>query len=235
MTYYKKKQSSVKLIHKEIQIFCEKIQYPFLNSDYLEQALVHPSFNNSNFHFERLEFLGDRVLSLVTAEQLLTQYKTSNEGELAKKHAFLVSRDFCIKVAILLNLHKHAKTTLGKEFDNAIHPVHGDCIEAILGAIYLDGGLDPCKKFIDHFWKKISYEKNDYQSNPKVLLQEWAQKKGLSLPTYEIVNNEGTSHQPVFTVEVSIPTYEKHPGRGKNKKDAEQDAARQFMKSNNIK
>jgi hypothetical protein len=134
----------------------------------------------------------------------------------------------------LLNLQKHTKTTLGKEFENTIHPVHGDCIEAILGAIYLDGGLEPCKKFINQFWKKISYEKNDYQSNPKVLLQEWAQKKGLDLPTYEIIHNEGTSHQPVFTVEVCVPNYEKYLGKGKNKKDAEQDAARQFMKTHNI-
>ncbi len=234
MKYHKKKQPSSKLTNQEIHTFCQNIQYTFLNSDLIEQALVHPSFNNSNFHFERLEFLGDRVLSLVTAEQLIAQYKTSNEGDLAKKHAFLVSRDFCIKVATLLNLHKHAKTKLGKEFDNTIHPVHGDCIEAILGAIYLDGGIDPCKKFIDYFWKKISYEKNDYQSNPKVLLQEWTQKKGLSLPTYEIISNEGTSHQPVFTVEVCVTSYEKHEGRGKNKKDAEQDAARRFINIHNI-
>lgn len=234
MSYYKNKKEILKLTSQEITIFCRIINYDFTDTNYLEQALIHPSADNRNYHFERLEFLGDRVLSLIIAEQLLEKHPKSNEGDLAKKHAFLVSRDFCLKVATLLDLHLHAKTALGKQFNNSIHPVHGNCIEALLGAIYLDGNLEPCKKFIGHFWKQISYEKNEPQSNPKVLLQEWAQKKGLSLPVYEIVQNEGTSHQPIFTVKVCVSNYPEQLGKGKNKKDAEQDAARSFMLNNCI-
>lgn len=229
MAYYKNKKNPEKLSPQEITNFCKIIHYNFSNNNYLEQALIHPSADNKNIHFERLEFLGDRVLSLVIAEQLLAQHPKSNEGDLAKQHAFLVSRDFCLKIASLLNLHQHAKTSLGKDFEGKIHAVHGNCVEALLGAIYLDGDLLPCKHFIDHFWKKITYKKNEHQSNPKVLLQEWAQKKGLTVPTYEIIQNDGTSHQPIFTVKVRVSNLEPHLGKGKNKKDAEQEAARQFI------
>lgn len=200
----------------------------------MESALTHTSYHNEKdrkeiSHFQRLEFLGDSVLNLCISEFLYTKFPFFSEGELSKIKSFMISQTFLVKFASYLNLYKYIK--LGKSVDldkgRGKFSILADCLEACLGAIYLDGGLNPCKKMVIRFitYHKIDLMKQYLNKDYKTYLQEATQKNLNLLPTYKVIKVAGLDHQKDFQVVVLIDQKIYGKGIGKSKKEAEQKAA----------
>lgn len=217
--------------------FLETIDYEFQNVKLLDEALTHPSVSRQNgthvrYNYERLEFLGDSVLGLVIAELLLAKYPDEKEGALAKRQSGLVRGDAVANVARKLNVGASIKMTRGEESmggrDNASNIENA--LEAIIGAMYLDGGLDVTKKFIIKHWKELVDNMKEPPKDFKTSLQEWAQGRGLPIPLYEVVNTTGPSHAPIFTVKVTVQGLAPIESSGISKKKAEKDSAEKMLK-----
>jgi len=216
-----------------------KLGYNFKNIDLLKKALTHTSFygqkeKNEVNYFQRLEFLGDSVINLIVSKYLYHKFPFSSEGELSKMKSTIISQSFLVKFANLITLEDFI--TLGKSVDlkkgRGKFSILADCLEACLGAIYMDGGINHCQKVINYFIEKekvkilIKSQINDY----KTFLQELTQKKFQCLPSYKIVKEEGLEHQKTFYIEVYIGKRFYGTGSGKNKKEAEQNAAYSALK-----
>ena len=152
--------------------------------------------------FERLEFLGDRVLGLIMAEYLYQQYLQSPEGGLAKRQGVLVGTEVLAKVAALSGLKDLLKT--GDADAAASQNVLADCVEAFIAAVYLEQGLLAARDWIHKYWQAAMAGAVEKPEDPKSALQEWAQGRGMSLPVYTVINRSGTDHAPSFTVKVSL-------------------------------
>lgn len=203
----------------------EKIGYTFKRKILLEQALTPPLLQKHKHAkvFERLEFLGDRLLGLVIAEALYSYFPKANEGDLAKRLGYLTSREFCQQIAEKLELHEHININHQNLQGTS---VLANTIEALIAAIYSDcGSLEIVQKFIQRFWQNAIEEAADLARDPKSSLQELVQKRGMPLPLYKEIGRVGPDHSPEYELEVSISTGEKATGIGKNKKIAERDAA----------
>ncbi|MCW8836970.1 MAG: ribonuclease III [Rhodospirillales bacterium] len=209
----------------------KRIEYTFDDASLLEQALTHSSVAtapgerlDSN---ERLEFLGDRVLGLVIAELLVNSFPTEQEGALARRHSALVSRDALHRVAEAIGLSELIVMARGEEEsggrDNA--SLVADSCEAVIAAIYLDGGLEAASRFISAKWLPLMEAFSSPPKDNKTALQEWAQGRGIPLPEYAEVDRDGPPHAPVFTVSVTVSGYEPVTGTGGSKRIAEQEAA----------
>ena len=213
----------------------EKIlKYNFKKSYLLEKALTHKSFNN-NINNEKLEFLGDRVLGLVISEKLLEKYPEEKEGIIDKKYANLVNKKTCLLIAKKINLKKFI--LLGdshKKLERSADKISSDCLEAIVGAIYLDGGLKSIEKFILNFWKEYLLKSAVTLIDSKTKLQEFSLKKFKELPKYIFFKKTGPQHRPLFKTEVQIPNSKKIIGEGSSKKNAQQNAAAKLIKILNI-
>ena len=213
----------------------EKIlKYNFKKSYLLEKALTHKSFNN-NINNEKLEFLGDRVLGLVISEKLLEKYPEEKEGIIDKKYANLVNKKTCLLIAKKINLKKFI--LLGdshKKLERSADKISSDCLEAVVGAIYLDGGLKSIEKFILNFWKEYLLKSTVTLIDSKTKLQEFSLKKFKELPKYIFFKKTGPQHRPLFKTEVQIPNSKKIIGEGSSKKNAQQNAAAKLIKILNI-
>jgi ribonuclease-3 len=213
----------------------EKIlKYNFKKSYLLEKALTHKSFNN-NINNEKLEFLGDRVLGLVISEKLLEKYPEEKEGIIDKKYANLVNKKTCLIIAKKINLKKFI--LLGdshKKLERSADKISSDCLEAVVGAIYLDGGLKSIEKFILNFWKEYLLKSAVTLIDSKTKLQEFSLKKFKELPKYIFFKKTGPQHRPLFKTEVQIPNSKKIIGEGSSKKNAQQNAAAKLIKILNI-
>lgn len=199
----------------------------FRSPDLLEKALTHPSFRRRKINdFERLEFLGDRVLGVIIAELLYLAYPKESEGDLAKRSAALVNRDVCFEVAQEIGLERHIKV-IGADLGQNTS-VLGDAMEALIGALYLDSGLDAARQFVEPLWGKRLHISHKSRKDYKSQLQEWSQKYALGIPEYEILSATGPAHAPEFVVEVRIKDY-KMQATGTPRKQAEQEAARQLL------
>jgi ribonuclease-3 len=213
----------------------EKIlKYNFKKSYLLEKALTHKSFNN-NINNEKLEFLGDRVLGLVISEKLLEKYPEEKEGIIDKKYANLVNKKTCLLIAKKINLKKFI--LLGdshKKLERSADKISSDCLEALVGAIYLDGGLKSIEKFILNFWKEYLLKSTVTLIDSKTKLQEFSLKKFKELPKYIFFKKTGPQHRPLFKTEVQIPNSKKIIGEGSSKKNAQQNAAAKLIKILNI-
>ena len=210
------------------------IRYNFKKKTMLEKALTHKSFNN-NINNEKLEFLGDRVLGLTISERLLEKYPDEKEGVIDKKFANLVNKKTCSLIAKKINLKKFI--LLGsshKKLERSSDKITSDCLEAIVGAIYLDGGLKSAEKFIYFFWEEYLLKSNVTLIDPKTKLQEFSLKKFKVLPKYIFFNNTGPKHRPLFKTEVQIPNSKKVIGIGSSKKKAQQNAANKLLKLLNV-
>jgi ribonuclease-3 len=213
----------------------EKIlKYNFKKSYLLEKALTHKSFNN-NINNEKLEFLGDRVLGLVISEKLLEKYPDEKEGIIDKKYANLVNKKTCLLIAKKINLKKFI--LLGdshKKLERSADKISSDCLEALVGAIYLDGGLKYAEKFILFFWKEYLLKSTVTLIDSKTKLQEFSLKNFKELPKYIFFKKTGPQHRPLFKTEVQIPNSKKIIGEGSSKKNAQQNAAAKLIKILNI-
>ena len=204
----------------------------------LRDALTHPSatpvaLRGKATAYERLEFLGDRVLALVIAEMLLARFPTEKEGALARRHTALVRREALARVAWQINLGAHLILSHSEEDsggrDNPA--ILADACEGVIGALFTHAGFSVARDFIYRLWTPLMEEEKLPPKDAKTALQEWAQGHGLPLPTYRILSTAGLAHEPTFHVAVSIKG--KNPatasGFGNSKRFAEQAAARTLL------
>ena len=196
-----------------------------------EQALTHGS--HAADHYERLEFLGDRVLGLVMADWLYALFPTEKEGQLSRRFNQLVAGGTCAQVAREIDLAQHLK--LGKQArdDGAIDSdnVLGDAMEALIGALFLEQGLEPARGFIQQLWADRLDAKTSAPKHPKSALQEWAAAHGRRAPSYEILDRSGPHHALHFTVQVSIKGAGEAQGEGSSKQEAETAAATALLET----
>ena len=203
----------------------KKIKCNFKNKDLLIKSLTHKSFNKDN-NYEKLEFLGDRVLGLIIAKKLLEIYPNEKEGILDKKFASLVNKKTCLEIAKKIDLHKYVLTFNVKNRKNLIEDkVLADCCEALLGSIYLDKGFIVVEKVILNLWSNNIKDSVVTQIDAKTKLQEFSLKHYKRLPTYKLISNSGPRHMPIFKVAVKLQDTKFYTAQGKSKKDAEQNAA----------
>ena len=213
------------------QILEKKINIKFKNKDLLAQSLTHKSFN-SNKNNEKVEFLGDRVLGLVIAKKLLEMYPDEKEGILDKKFAALVNKTTCLDVAMSINLEKYILTFNNNKKKIKIEDkIVSDGCEALIGAVYLDKGFNIAEKVILDLWKNHIKKSVITQIDAKTKLQELALKDFKKLPTYKLISSTGPRHKPLFKVGVKLPNTKYFISLGKSKKDAEQNAAIECLKS----
>ena len=221
-------------MEKKIKELEKIIKYNFKKTLLLEKALTHKSFDN-DINNEKLEFLGDRVLGLVISEKLLEKYPNEKEGIIDKKFANLVNKKTCLLVAKKINLKRFI--LLGsshKKLGRSADKISSDCLEAIVGAIYLDGGLRSVERFIFIFWEEYLIKSTITLIDSKTKLQEFSLKKFKELPKYIFFKNTGPQHRPLFKTEVQIPNSKKIIGIGSSKKNAQQNAAAKLLKILNI-
>tara|TARA_B100001121_G_scaffold302727_1_gene315673 strand:+ start:2399 stop:3064 length:666 start_codon:yes stop_codon:yes gene_type:complete len=219
---------------KSIKEIENKIKYSFKNKNLLHQALTHKSYNN-NDNNEKLEFLGDRVLGLVIAKKLLDKYPKEKEGIIDKKFANLVNKKTCVNIAKKLNLKSYIYLGAShKNIERSADKILSDCLEAIVGAIYIDGGHRSSEKFILNLWEKYIVNSVITLIDSKTKLQEYSLKKFKKLPKYTFFKKTGPQHKPLFKTEVEIPQSKKIAGEGSSKKNAQQNAAAKLIKILNI-
>ncbi len=195
----------------------------------LARALMHSSADTARSN-ERLEFLGDRVLGLVAAEKLHALYPGDTEGALALKFNALVRQDACARAAEAAGLADHivlAKSESGSGGRKKAPILAGAC-EAVIAALYLDGGLDAARGFIERYWDEAFASLSDDMRDAKTALQEWAQARKSSA-VYKLAGREGPDHAPRFKVEVSVAGFGAAIGEGGSKREAEQDAAKKMI------
>lgn len=194
-----------------------------------ERALTHGSAARESY--ERLEFLGDRVLGLTIARWLYDRFPDEPEGQMSRRYNVLVARETCAEIGREIGIPKQIR--LGKQAreDGAIGSdnVVGDVVEALLGALLLDGGLDRADAFIRRLWAPYLDSQKRAPQHPKSLLQEFAAAKGHRPPTYELVGRSGPHHAPTFTVKVSVRGLGEAEAEGASKQDAETAAAAALM------
>ena len=210
------------------------INYNFKKRELLEHALTHKSFDNI-LNNEKLEFLGDRVLGLVISEKLLVKFPNEKEGIIDKKLSNLVNKKTCALISKKINLKKFI--LLGsshKKLERSTEKISGDCLEAIVGAIYLDSGLKSAEKFILNFWEEYLLKSTITLIDSKTKLQEFSLKQFKVLPKYVFFKKTGPQHRPLFKTEVHIPNSKKIIGIGSSKKNAQQNAAAKLLKILNI-
>jgi ribonuclease-3 len=213
------------------QLLEKKINIKFKDIDLLAQSLTHKSFD-SNKNNEKIEFLGDRVLGLVIAKKLLEIYPKEKEGILDKKFASLVNKKTCLEIAKDINLDNFILTFNPNNKKIKIEDkIVSDSCEALLGAIYLEKGFNIVEKVILKLWKKNIKKSVITQIDAKTKLQEFALKNFKKLPTYKLISNLGPRHKPLFKIGVKLPTTKYFIASGKSKKDAEQNAAIECLKS----
>ena len=205
-------------MEKKIKDLEKIIKYNFKKSSLLEKALTHKSFNNI-INNEKLEFLGDRVLGLVISEKLLSKFPDEKEGIIDKKFANLVNKKTCLLIAKKINLKRFI--LLGsshKKLERSADKISSDCLEAIVGAIYLDGGLKSVERFILNFWDEYLLKSTITLIDSKTKLQEFSLKKFKELPKYIFFKKSGPQHRPLFKTEVQIPNSKKIVGIVRQKK-----------------
>jgi len=207
------------------------LDYRFADGELLVRALTHSSLKKSanDPSYERLEFLGDRVLGLIIAELLIEEFPDSAEGKLAPRLAALVSGRTLADVARSIGLREFIRMTDGEAAagTNERVSVLGDCCEAVIGSVYRDGGLEAARKLVRRFWEPLVADVEHRVA--KTDLQEWAQGRGLPLPKYTVVDRQGPAHAPEFTIELEIAQQDCIRATGPSKQAAEQAAAAEML------
>ncbi len=209
---------------------CRILGYEFADQSYLTRALTHASVENKpdTKTYERLEFLGDRVLGLVVCDFLMRTYLSEDEGALSRRLSGLVDRTTLASVAMSIELEDYIIHGGGTSLNDSIK---ADVMEAIFAAIYWDGGLEKARPVIEKLICSLADEVRSPPTDSKTALQEWAQGLKLGLPEYKEVGREGPDHQPVFSVEVTIDGHGACIAEGSSKRVAEQAAAAKMLET----
>ena len=218
----------MKLKIKELE---DILGYSFKDKNLLNLSLTHKSFDN-DYNNEKLEFLGDRVLGLIISKKLIEIYPLEKEGIIDKKFANLVNKKTCSSIAKKINIYKFMN--LGQSHKSMLRSadkILSDCLEALIGAIYLDSGIKNVEQFILIFWKKLLEESSVTLIDAKTQLQEHSLKIYKELPKYTFYKKTGPQHRPIFKTDVQIPNSKKIAGSGTSKKNAQQNAANKLLRS----
>ena len=196
------------------------LDYSFEDLAVLQRALTHSSadFDDDN---ERLEFLGDRVLGLAVAELLLDNFPNENEGDIGRRFAELVRAETLTQIGRAVGIDGSISLAGGAANDGII----ADATEAVIAALYIDGGYPVAVRFIERHWAPLILQSDAPPRDAKTTLQEWSQARGLGLPKYRDIAREGPDHEPLFTVEATVSGHEAARAQGNNKRAAEQEAA----------
>ena len=217
---------------EKIKLLESRIGYTFVSRDLLLASLFYPQSRTQQtihkYYFQRLEFLGDRVLGLALSMKLFDMYPTEAEGGLAKRLAELASRNTCLKIARDIGLEEFAHGPKGVLRDTRSMAL-AHMMEALIASVYLDSNMDAVIELVGNLWKSYLHDLLPPQ-DCKSLLQEWLQKNLNKLPLYEVTDVQGPGHEPNFIVQVSV---DGHPelsfGSGMNKREAEQAAAKALL------
>ncbi len=216
----------------DLQAFSSRIGYDFADAELLIRAVTHASIASSTRpDNQRLEFLGDRVLGLVMAEALIKADRGASEGQLAPRFNALVRKETCADVAREINLGDAMKLGRSEMVSGGRRKeaLLADAMEAIIAAVYLDGGLDPARTMILRLWGRRIDAVDDDARDAKTALQEWAQGRGQTPPVYMEISREGPDHAPVFTVEARLASGETERADAPAKRQAEQAAAKALL------
>ena len=208
--------------------FQKTIGINFKNQNLLIKCLTHKSFNPIDNN-EKLEFLGDRVLGLIISQNLLRFFPNDKEGDLDKKLASLVNKNQCALIAKSLKLQNYILIKNSKTNNSLEKKILSDCMESVIGCIYLDQGIDVVEKFIIKNWKKYLNKSLITERDAKTKLQEHSLKLHKSLPIYKLLDNKGPRHKPLIKVSVKIKNSKNIIATGFSKKEAEQKAAKKLL------
>ncbi len=213
---------------KNLTNFQKRIGINFNNQKLLTKCLTHKSHNPVENN-EKLEFLGDRVLGLIISQNLLKFFPNDKEGDLDKKLASLVNKNQCAVIAKNINLQEYILIKKSKNNNNIENKVLSDCLESVIGCIYLDQGLDTAEKFIIKNWRKYLNKSLITERDSKTKLQEYSLKAYKLLPVYKLLDNKGPRHKPLIKVSVKIKNSKNITATGNSKKEAEQKAAKKLL------
>ncbi|WP_332066084.1 ribonuclease III [Bartonella sp. CB189] len=212
-------------------------EHHFKDEDRLKRALTHSSVQDfEQGNYERLEFLGDRVLGLLVAEMLYKIFPEASEGELSVRLNGLVNAQTCADIALEMGLPDmiqvgfEVKNLEGRRLTN----MHADVVEALIAVMYLDGGVESVKPFIQKYWQGRAKKTEAGRRDAKTELQEWAHVQGSAQPYYQVINRYGPDHDPVFMVEVSISGFASEVGQGSSKRYAERMAAEKVLRREGV-
>ncbi|MEM8950772.1 MAG: ribonuclease III [Pseudomonadota bacterium] len=211
------------------------VGYRFNDHSVLIEALTHPSATrrgkNAPRNNQRLEFLGDRVLGLVVAHLLIARFPNEEEGPLSRRHAGLVRRETLAEIAGAFGLGDMLTFARSEEAGNGrVNPsILADALEALIGAVYLDGGFEPAERFVRTRWEQHVLTMDKPPRDAKTTLQEWAQGRGLDLPAYTLINTSGPAHAPCFEVQVTLADFPSMKASASSKRQAEQAAAKALL------
>jgi len=217
----------------------KRLGYTFKDQTLLTQAMTHASAETRAAGFsdnERLEFLGDRILGLLTADALTKAFPKAEEGDLAPRLNALVRKETLAEIAEEVGLGKCLILSAGEEQSGGRSKpaLLADACEALFAALYRDGGLRAAKSFFDAHWKDRLTATSDVPRDAKTHLQEWAQGEGLGMPIYTAVARKGPDHAPIFTIEVGVAGRKSQRAKGASKREAEQAAAELMLKAEGI-
>ncbi|MGI9490533.1 MAG: ribonuclease III [Geminicoccaceae bacterium] len=211
------------------------VEHRFSDENVLIEALTHPSATrrgkNAPRNNQRLEFLGDRVLGLVVAHLLIARFPHEEEGPLSRRHAGLVRRETLAEIAGDFGLGDMLTFARSEESGNGrVNPsILADALEALIGAVYLDGGFEPAERFVRARWAQHVRIMDKPPRDAKTALQEWAQGRALSLPIYTLVKTSGPAHAPLFEVQVTLADFPSVVASASSKRQAEQAAAKALL------
>lgn len=219
---------------RQLKALEKALGHAFANAGLLTVALTHASMRTNDdleHDNERLEFLGDRVLGLAIAEILTGAFPDANEGELARRFNRLVRRETCADVALSLDLGRYLTLSDGEADSGGREKltILADACEALLGAVFLDGGFEAARRVVRGLWQPRLIKEERDRPDPKSALQEWAQGLGMAIPVYTVTGREGPDHAPRFKAEVRISGRKPAAGEGTSKRLAEQAAATAFL------
>ena len=233
-------------MYQNLKPLQKKLGYEFKKESWLIQALSHPSLNHKNrkssknfiSNYERLEFLGDSIINMVISKALFLKYEDGDEGMLAKRRAYLISGDVICEIAHKFDVPQYILMTEGEEKGGGRENFSNveNTFEAICAAIYLDSNdIEIVEAFILRCWDiYIDAEYAAYQIDPKSALQEKLQSKKMPIPLYKVISTVGESHQPIFTIELSVENFGSELARAKTKKEAEKIAAYSMLERINL-
>lgn len=222
----------------DLKAFQDRLGYRFSDPEYLIRALTHSSIGSpTRENNQRLEFLGDRVLGLVMAEALLETDRDASEGQLAPRYNALVRKEACAAVAVDIDLGDVLKLGRSEMMSGGRRKkaLLGDAMEAVIAAVYQDGGFDAAKDLVMRLWHDRLNSVETDARDPKTALQEWTQANGKGLPVYQEISREGPDHAPVFTIEVQVGSDMAATAKAASKRKAEQSAAATMLARLNVK
>ena len=225
------------ILNKDIELI---IEYSFKNKENLRNSLIHPSSYidkknkpiNHFYEFERLEFLGDKILGLCIASLIFYKFNDFNEGSLTKKLSYLVQRDFLYKISLDLKLDNFLRYSHKRKNNKMNKSILADSVESLIGSIFVDGGYNSAFKFIKKFWSPYLNLQESNEQDPKTKLQEISQKKFKKLPEYKLIKKTGPSHSPFFIVSLKVLKMKLVKGSGDSIREAQKEAAKKNFRFN---